>query len=503
MLPMDEIPSLEARLASALEELREERERRQKAETALAEKSTEFDLISKSTGADFWEFDLRSHEVRYQSRWAEYLGYPPQSIPDNLENCLSQIHPDDLPRLIMAIRGYENGVADHSEEYRIRRFDGTWAEILIRGRISGYDTDGRPRMLVGIALDVSEIKRLERSCIESEERYRLLFESMNTGLALHEMLYDDTGKPYDYRYLKVNKAFEQMIGIAAEKIIGKTAKELFPGTESYWVETYAEVVRSGKSCEFRNFSRALGKHFHVYAYSPSVGTFATVIIDSTDRVESRMLLERTIEQKDLLIQEIYHRTRNNLQIISALLSIKAAQAKDPDLNETYRSMEKRIQAMALVQQVLYEGMDLSYIDMSIYATKLSEVFADRIGTAQKLNLRLNLEKGLRLEIDEALPCAQVLFEAVSNAVEHGLKGKAEGTIDIGMRVLENGEVGINVSDNGWGPPAGFDISKNRGLGLLLIENLCTSQLMGQVAFTFTPGFCIEAHFPRGRYKERI
>ena len=124
---------------------------------------------------------------------------------------------------------------------------------------------------------------LWRNMNESETRYRELFTEITNGYALHEIIVDATGTPVDYRFLKVNPAFERMTGLSAADIEGKTVKQVLPRSEQDWIETYGKVVLTGTPAQFVNHSIELGKWFEVYAFSPAPGKFATIFNDVTDR----------------------------------------------------------------------------------------------------------------------------------------------------------------------------------------------------------------------------
>jgi len=131
--------------------------------------------------------------------------------------------------------------------------------------------------------DISGQKKIEQELRESEKRYRILFEKMTSGFALHEMIYDENGKAIDYRFLEVNPAFEKLTGLKAIELLGKTVKEVIPGIEQYWIETYAEVVKSGKDKVFENYIKEMNKYYEVSAFSPEKGKFAVTFTDITER----------------------------------------------------------------------------------------------------------------------------------------------------------------------------------------------------------------------------
>lgn len=146
--------------------------------------------------------------------------------------------------------------------------------------------------------DITEINITNKKLMQSEEQYRLLSSEMQLGLVLHEIICDDKGKPVDYRFISVNNSFERLTGLKREDIVGKTAKEVLPEIEEYWIEAYGDVALTGKSIQFENYSKELGKYFNTSAYSPKKGQFAVIVEDITERV----LIEkqRLKDQTDLL-----------------------------------------------------------------------------------------------------------------------------------------------------------------------------------------------------------
>ena len=115
---------------------------------------------------------------------------------------------------------------------------------------------------------------------------------MTEGFALHEILLDENGKPYDYRFLDINPAFERLTGLLREDVVGKTHNEVLPNDSPRWVETYGAVALTGEPIQFDNYSPALGKHYEVFAYRPAPGQFATVFMDITERKRQEQKIAR-------------------------------------------------------------------------------------------------------------------------------------------------------------------------------------------------------------------
>ncbi len=130
---------------------------------------------------------------------------------------------------------------------------------------------------------LARLDELERQVAESEGRYHGLFDSMLDGYALHEMIYDEDGRPVDYRFLEINPAFERLTGLKAKDIVGRTVQEALPGIEQHWIDTYGKIATEGGSIRFENHSAILDRHYEVKAYQPRQGYFACAFADVTER----------------------------------------------------------------------------------------------------------------------------------------------------------------------------------------------------------------------------
>jgi hypothetical protein len=140
--------------------------------------------------------------------------------------------------------------------------------------------------LADLAFDIAESKQAREWLVESEKSYRNLFENITQGFALHEIILDETGVPVDYRFISVNPAFEKLTGLKAKDIIGKRVKEVLPGTEAVWIETYGQVALTGHPIHYQDFAKELNKHFEIWAFSPERGKFAVVFSDVTSRINA-------------------------------------------------------------------------------------------------------------------------------------------------------------------------------------------------------------------------
>ncbi len=154
--------------------------------------------------------------------------------------------------------------------------------------IPEYNESGEITSVLSIGRDITSHRRLEQD-------YKNIFERMLDGFAVHEIICDDFGIPVDYKFLAVNQAFEDMVGLSRAEVIGKTVMELMPGTEAYWIEAYGKVALLGEPIYFENYSKEVGRYFEVTAYRPALNQFACIFSDITERKKALDNFERIFD----------------------------------------------------------------------------------------------------------------------------------------------------------------------------------------------------------------
>ncbi|MEW6567350.1 MAG: GAF domain-containing protein [Chloroflexota bacterium] len=224
---------------------------------------------------------------------AELLGFP--DVPSLLSADATTQYVDPKQRTQWRLLAEQQEVV-HDFDMQLRRPDGQVIWTRDTGRVV-RDASGRVLYYEGALVDITERRRAETALEQSETMYRQLFETMLNGMATFEILLDCEGRPVDYRFLQVNPAFEALTGLTAEQVSGKTVRELFPGTESAWIERYGRVALTGEPIRFSDYSQDLGKHLEVVAFSPRRGQFATIFSDVTGQVQAH---ERLARERDFL-----------------------------------------------------------------------------------------------------------------------------------------------------------------------------------------------------------
>ena len=221
-------------------------------------------------------------------------------------------------------------------------------------------------------------------------------------------------------------------------------------------------------------------------------------LDISARKRDQERLARSLAEQETLLRELYHRTKNNMATINALLSLQADFSGNPEVGEALMCTQDRIRAMALVHQRLYDAQDLSRIELHGYLHDLCA----QLGSGQPGRVRVAEaapgEEEAYVLIDTALPCGLALNELISNALRHGFPDGREGTVTVGLSRPGDGELELSVRDDGVGLPAGFDPGKDGGLGMLIITGLVEGQLGGSFRFGPGPGTECLIRFRDGR-----
>ena len=218
---------------------------------------------------------------------------------------------------------------------------------------------------------------------------------------------------------------------------------------------------------------------------------ASIALDNARLFEETQL---SLKEKEVLLKEIHHRVKNNLQVVSSLLSLEAGRTKDEKLVQSLKESQARIRSMALIHEKLYQSRDLSRVDFEGYVRNLAVYLIRTYGTGHgAVELQLDVAD-IRLGIDRAIPCGLILTELITNSLQYGFPDSRGGTITVELRPDGNGGLQLSVHDNGVGLPDNLDIAKSDSLGLQLVSTL-TLQLGGQLEIDRSDGTRFSITFP--------
>ncbi len=218
--------------------------------------------------------------------------------------------------------------------------------------------------------------------------------------------------------------------------------------------------------------------------------------DITERKKVEERLEASVREKELLLREVYHRVKNNLQIISSLLSLQESSLQDPTAVQILRNARDRVRSMALVHERLYRSSDLSRVDFAEYLRQLARELRHSYGVAAPdVRFVFNLTN-VGLGIDVAIPCSMIVHELVSNALHHAFPGGRSGRIAIDLVADPSGQIHLGVADDGIGLPPADQPVRSGSLGLQLVS-MMVEQIAGTLDIRRSPGAAFRIVFPLG------
>ncbi|HEY7512552.1 MAG TPA: histidine kinase dimerization/phosphoacceptor domain -containing protein [Vicinamibacteria bacterium] len=216
--------------------------------------------------------------------------------------------------------------------------------------------------------------------------------------------------------------------------------------------------------------------------------------DVTERKRVEARLQASVHEKEVLLREVYHRVKNNLQVISSLLSLQEIHLTDPAATAVLRHARDRVRSMALVHERLYRSSDLTQVDFGEYLRELARELRHSYG-AHEIRFVFDLHQA-GLGIDVAIPCSMIVHELVSNALRHAFPGGGPGRIEIALIPEAPAQARLTVADDGAGLPAADEPPRSGSLGLQLVQ-MMVEQIGGRMDVRRTPGARFDIVFPLG------
>jgi PAS domain S-box-containing protein len=328
-----------------------------------------------------------------------------------------------------------------------------------------------------LQLEIQERKRSEEELQESEERFRALFDSAHDCIFI---------KDIDLRYTMVNSSCEQHLGLPASKVIGRTGDEIF-GEEisAHMMKINSQVLDGEEVDDEITFPvKGIPTTFNIILM-PMRDSFGQIIglcgiaRDISNRKQAEKKLESILKEKELLLREVHHRVKNNLQIICSLLDMRRLRSGNLEAIDLITDIRAKVYTMSLIHSQLYRSDRFDQIDMQRQIHELVDYLSLIYSSRKMITPVIRVSDG-HLSLNHALPCALILNELVSNAYKHAFKGRQQGTIEISMHKSVDGMVVIIIKDDGVGFSAEVDIYETNTLGLKLTRNLVQDQLKGNI-----------------------
>lgn len=328
----------------------------------------------------------------------------------------------------------------------------------------------------------------------SEQKYRIIVDTAQEGIAL----FDE-----EFRLVFCNDHFAAMLGYPMAELAGRHIEEFTFEEDRGDHRDRLAVRRQGTASPYeRRFRRGNGSEVWAIVSAQPImnddgsfgGSFA-MLSDITERKRMEESIRTSLHEKEMLLKEIHHRVKNNLQIISSLLNLQSVHSDDKKLRPLLQESQNRVRTMALIHEKLYRAENLSVIDFGVYIRELARyLFRSYQVGASCIRLKVDTDE-ITFGIDTAVPCGLLLNELVSNALKHAFPDNREGELAITLRRIDDMNFILTVADTGVGLPEGFDCERAATLGMELIWSL-TKQLDGKLEINSTGGAAFVITFKR-------
>ena len=414
------------------------------------------------------------------------LGYKPEEL---LGRSLTEfIHPEDLQKILRHYPTLLDAFAGGAVTCRARKADGTYTWIETSARPVRKLLSDQVREIAAVSRDVNERREKE----EALHRYEFIANTSHELMALINR---------DYIHEAANDAYCRALGKTRNDVVGHSLATVWlPDTFAEVIKTPLEECLSGKEVRYEGWCTMEGggrrcfdiRHYPYLNSRSEVTHCVLVAVDITERKSTEESTQAMLKQKEVLLKEVHHRVKNNLQVISSLLNLQLNVISNKETRELIRESQNRVRSMALIHEKLYQSNDPGAVDLEDYLRSLTRDLFRSYGVGG-VNLKLEVEE-IKVDVDTAIPCGLIVNELVSNALKYAFPLGREGQVFLKAGMVSRQQVALSVSDNGIGLPADITDRSASTLGFQLVHML-VKQLRGTLDIVKNGGTTFLITFP--------
>jgi PAS domain S-box-containing protein len=436
-----------------------------------------------------FEFDVSTGQVAWSEEQFHIFGRDPSSFTPSYAGFIESIHPDDREQVRAVVDAAIHAGTSFGIEERVVRPDGVTRLVVSRANVL-FDGDS-PSRVIGCCQDVTEQRELENA------RYRLADIADSSEDAIIGLSVSGDIESW-------NAGATRIFGYGRDEVLGKSCTMLVPEASGPALRRTLALAARGEHLPHYEMPhrRKNGTVFEASVTASATRDragrmigLAKVLRDITQRKQFEKQLQVSLREKEVLLREIHHRVKNNLQVISSLLNLQVSTEQSDKVRKGLIENQSRVRSMALVHELLYQSPELGRIDFTAYLNTLSNRLL-RTYNVGSTRISLVVEgPAVQLEIDRAIPCGLIVNELVANAIDHAFPAPRKGRIRISITPRPDNQVEIVVADNGIGipPEITFDTASSFGLR---IANTLTRQIHGSIAIERGEESVVRIVFPQ-------
>lgn len=483
-------------------------------------------FVLKATGIGLWFNPLPLGQLNWDERTRELFFLPPHQEP-TIDWFWSVVHPEDRESTRSAVEAALRDGSLYAIEHRVVHPESGEVRWVHSMGQATFGPDGVAIRFDGINYDITSRKLMEEKLRQSELIYRAIGESIDFGV----WICDPEGKN-----IYASPSFLELVGIKQEQCAEfGWGNVLHPDDADRTIAAWQQCVKERGKWDIEHRFRGVDGGWHpILARGVPVEDgrgklicWAGINLDISRQKKSEEALrhahaeldqkvqQRTAEltevnarlqesllEKEMLLREIHHRVKNNLQVVSSLLDLQSSHTQDAQAMEMFRESQQRVRSMALVHEQLYQRGDLANIHFNEYLESLIDhLFVSYRVASDRIQLSMENHEDVQLSIDVAVPCGLLLNELVSNCLKHAFVGRETGQIRIALQLLDGDRLQLQIADDGVGLPRHVDMEHPETFGLHLVT-LLVAQLQGSLEVEREHGTLFRIAFPLTRRKLR-
>lgn len=465
----------------------------EKLQEKLQDRNRQLKMALTNSKLGLWDWNIKTGESFYDDVYYSMLGYDQNEFGPSVQSWKNLIHPDDVEEALQLLNAHIEGLTPYYEaSYRLKTKTGGWIWVLDRGRVIEWDEDGNAVRAIGTHQDISKIKRMEMSLKQSEELYRTLVETTNDLIFKLDL---------DGDFLFLNNTIRKLSGRRPESFIGSSIFDFLHPDDVIDFKEGLEIISEGKHLDNIIYRVKVPPHeyqpFQLSA-SPLLNAEGNVIAilgigrNISEQLKAKRLLEEraqnleeltkvlesSLQEKEILLKEIHHRVKNNLQIISAITAFHAQTVKEEENRQIFHEYQQRIKALAKIHEILYRSDDLARVDLEDYLS----------GLIDNLKLSYNIDPTLiqveiivdqiKINLSKAMHIGLIVNELVSNAFKYAFSEQRKGKIVIKF-FKKDAEVHLSIADDGVGIQKDINLKRPKSMGLRIVAT-STKQMKGDI-----------------------